>query len=165
MKEWGLVKHWRKLSQNMLKYCPKCKEEKPSSEFYSDSRRLDGLKGHCKICHSRVCMDTRDSEKAFARQRLWQSENRARTRETALAWAKQNPGIKNAANARRRALRIGQNCKCCTDFEFREIYDFTRVVGMEVDHRIPLALGGLHCVSNLQVILPGLNQSKGANLC
>ncbi len=34
------------------KTCAKCKENKVSSEFCKDRRRVDGLCNHCKICHN-----------------------------------------------------------------------------------------------------------------
>lgn len=37
-----------------LKFCSKCGQEKPVSEFYKDKSAKDGLGYYCKIC-SRVC--------------------------------------------------------------------------------------------------------------
>jgi hypothetical protein len=34
----------------MVKRCPKCKQEKDTEEFYSDSSKKSGLSSYCKIC-------------------------------------------------------------------------------------------------------------------
>lgn len=34
------------------KYCPGCKCEKPTSEFYKNRRNADGLQSACKVCHN-----------------------------------------------------------------------------------------------------------------
>lgn len=34
-----------------MKKCPKCKVNKPTSEFYKDNTRLDRLSSYCKPCH------------------------------------------------------------------------------------------------------------------
>lgn len=34
-----------------MKYCHKCEQEKPTTEFYKDKRRKDGLTPYCKPCH------------------------------------------------------------------------------------------------------------------
>lgn len=35
-----------------MKTCSKCKEIKPRNSFHVDIGRVDGLKSHCKECHS-----------------------------------------------------------------------------------------------------------------
>ena len=38
----------------ILKFCSKCKQEKPLSEFYKDSSRKDGFEYHCKECQNKI---------------------------------------------------------------------------------------------------------------
>ena len=33
-----------------MKYCPCCKEDKPDSDFYTETKRYDGLSSNCKDC-------------------------------------------------------------------------------------------------------------------
>ncbi len=35
-----------------VKFCTKCGNLKPLSEFYKDKRNTDGLKSQCKTCHN-----------------------------------------------------------------------------------------------------------------
>jgi Recombination endonuclease VII len=65
--------------QKTDKLCPKCKETKPVSEFYSDSARYDGLKGWCKLCHNSCTKN-------------WQQNNKERTAVTRQTRRRNNPG-------------------------------------------------------------------------
>jgi 5-methylcytosine-specific restriction endonuclease McrA len=65
-----------------------------------------------------------------------------------------NPGAIRARNAKRRALKIVQRCACCTNAEIQKVFDIASLCGpgAHVDHITPLALGGHHCVKNLQAL-------------
>lgn len=64
-----------------MKRCSTCGENKPESEFYSDRRRLDGLKSQCKKCHSICSILTRDKVKHADYCREWMRRSRYSTRE------------------------------------------------------------------------------------
>lgn len=52
-----------------------------------------------------------------------------------------------------RAERIRlQACTCCTKADISRVYKNARWIGAHVDHRVALALGGKHCVHNLQIL-------------
>ena len=53
------------------KCCNRCGYEKEKKDFYSDKRAIDGLKTECKICHSKVSMDTRDPLKKRLSNRIF----------------------------------------------------------------------------------------------
>lgn len=36
-----------------MKWCPKCKTERPTTAFGASYTRYDGLQGHCRLCRSR----------------------------------------------------------------------------------------------------------------
>lgn len=55
-------------------------------------------------------------------------------------------------SSRRRAIRLMQACVCCTAAQIEELHSCAALVGGEVDHRIPLVLGGHDCMKNLQVL-------------
>ncbi len=55
-------------------------------------------------------------------------------------------------SSRRRAIRLMQACACCTAVQIEELHSCAALVGGEVDHRIPLVLGGHDCMKNLQVL-------------
>ena len=60
--------------------------------------------------------------------------------------------VKCAQQNRRRAYHLFQLCGCCTQDALRRVYEIAPLVNGEVDHKIALALGGHHCVKNLQVL-------------
>lgn len=51
----------------MDKYCPRCRETKPLSEFQKNKATKDGLQYHCKFC--RKIIDTRDKHRQQHRDR------------------------------------------------------------------------------------------------
>jgi 5-methylcytosine-specific restriction endonuclease McrA len=66
------------------------------------------------------------------------------------------------AAARRRERKILARCKCCTQAEIRAIYERCPP-GYEIDHKVPLAIGGKHCLQNLQILSDIEHNTKTAN--
>ena len=109
-------------------------------------------------------------EKDRANARAWYHTNHARGRASRNAWLAANPDKKRVYSQNRRARKTGtsgnvpsnmveilfeqQNgvCACCGE----------PLVEYHIDHIIPLALGGEHSASNLQLLLPKCNMMKGA---
>jgi Recombination endonuclease VII len=60
-----------------VKKCRTCKEEKPLSEFYSNSSYADGVSSECKTC-------------SHARSRLWRLRNLQKSREYSRQWEAEN---------------------------------------------------------------------------
>lgn len=107
-----------------------------------------------------------------AQQDKWRSENLEHHRKTCRDWAKRNPLSMRAIVAKRRALIRGNGgsykasdvvnlmqaqhgiCNiCCSTLD-----DY------HVDHVIPLSRGGINEASNLQLLCPTCNRSKGNKL-
>lgn len=107
-----------------------------------------------------------------ARQNRWLNENREHHRQVCRDWAKRNPLKMRAIVAKRRALILGSGgsysaadvtalmqaqdgmcnvCRCSLD-EYH------------IDHVIPLSRGGINESSNLQLLCPTCNRSKGNKL-
>jgi 5-methylcytosine-specific restriction endonuclease McrA len=79
--------------------------------------------------------------------------NRTKLLAWGAAYRKANPGKTRAAKAKRRALEISRACSCCTTKQISdEFYSFVNHGFTEIDHITPLALGGLHCRKNLQLL-------------
>lgn len=110
-----------------------------------------------------------------AQSRKWSAENRAKRLEVQRTYNQKkywsDPESARAAlrlrentpagrargrrdEARRKARKLAQLCTCCAAHEFFAMYTQAQASGMEVDHRKALALGGLHCTKNLQLITP-----------
>lgn len=107
----------------------------------------------------------RDPEKRRKSHRAWAAAHREIVRRRAaawdkahperalaryLAWAKAHPEKGRANEAKRRAMKLQQRCGCCTNEQFQAIFNSAVLCGHDVDHKIPLRLGGRHCVKNLQ---------------
>lgn len=86
-----------------------------------------------------------------------------RSRATDRARYAKDPGRSQAKHAERRARKLSQACFCCTREQIAELYALATMLGDEVDHRVPLALGGLHCLSNLQVLTKAEHYLKTAS--
>jgi len=69
---------------------------------------------------------------------------------------------KRAWNSARRAKIRGQICTCCSAAAVRAVHRAATLMHAEVDHILPLALGGLHCVRNLQILSYADHKAKTA---
>jgi hypothetical protein len=96
----------------------------------------------------------------------WREANREKSRQTAKAWGKENPGKKNAQNAKRKAQKLKATPTWADLKKIEEIY-INRPDGYHVDHIIPLQgknVCGLHVEYNLQYLPAKENISKGNKL-
>ena len=73
-----------------------------------------------------------------------------------------NAAARNEQKARRKARLRNQVCQCCTSKQVESIYRAARQKKFTVDHIIPLAKGGRHCLYNLQLLPHIANSRKGA---
>lgn len=84
----------------------------------------------------------------------WHKKNRKKSRQMLYAWRTKNPGAVRAISSKRRAQKLMQRCGCCSDAEITKIYGIAALCGpgAHVDHKTQLALGGHHCVKNLEAL-------------
>lgn len=167
------------------KICNICRAEKPLNEFYSygyttnQGKRSTRYESRCIACSSARRKEQRAKDPIPTRlaNKRWQVANR----DYVLAKGKerrQNPEHKRMKayyqrlrKARMRsganddeaikaiyseAMRIEALIQNCPVFDIPELGK-----KMHVDHRIPLARGGKHEASNLQIMAAGLNLRKG----
>jgi 5-methylcytosine-specific restriction endonuclease McrA len=103
-----------------------------------------------------------NSERAKAYSAAWYTANREKAQATIAAWRAANPDawrvITSSKSARRRARKLAQICHCCTTTQLLDVY--RQAGGMEVDHIVPLALGGLHCRANMQILTKEEHKAK-----
>lgn len=127
----------------------------------------------CKSGHVAVryasnggCVDCGYSESKRQLRREHYARHAARERERSKsrkrAWLNLNPHRHCEQAARRRARKRNQVCTCCSREEIAELYRAAQLTGGEVDHRIPLALGGMHCSKNMQVLTEAAHKAKTA---
>lgn len=110
-------------------------------------------------------------EKSLERRRKYYEANREKVGEQQRKWAEANPEKVKSNNRNRRARKKGNGgklssnivqtlmvlqkgkCACCN----KSLKD-----GYHLDHSVPLALGGMNDDSNVQLLTPKCNLSKGA---
>lgn len=83
--------------------------------------------------------------------------------ERSTRYAKRYPEKHAAVEANRRARKFSGRCSCCSNAEIIEVYKQARLIDGEVDHTIPLALGGLHCIKNLKILTKLEHKEKTKN--
>jgi 5-methylcytosine-specific restriction endonuclease McrA len=158
----------------MLKYCYKCKTEKPINEFNKNRRSKDGHRSECRKCCSVMYAKwrARNLEKARANSTKWNKANLQKETARKNRWAKANPEKKNAQTQRRRAMKRG-NGGSYTAAEWQtlvEKYNYTCLrcgkqepeIKLTIDHVLPLSKGGNNTIDNIQPLCKQCNSTKNA---
>lgn len=136
------------------KRCSKCKVEKELGEFYGASRNPGGLRYECKICVKKYNKEWTRRNPAYMRQ-----------------YHRKNYETMKAVKHRKR-VRVEQSAGSYTGDEWIDLCNvFNNQClscgsreNLEVDHVIPLAIGGSNEVSNLQPLCRTCNASKGSRI-
>ncbi len=170
-----------------VKNCYKCKQSKSLACFHKDKTRLDGLRHVCKECATtkqRKYADLhRDHYKELNKQHRENTDyfekryqnnkedfakyyqaNQEKIKKQQAEYRKENKGLFNAKNAKRRALLINATPKWVDFKEIETIYT-NCPEGYHVDHIVPLnneMVCGLHVPWNLQY-LPAQENLKKSN--
>lgn len=172
------------------KKCSKCLEEKSFSEFYRDSRNLDGMRSWCKSCYvfSQKKWNTRNKENYTRNNKSWRNfhklelrekrlrylsskEGSTRVRETEAVWRKTSPRYKAKVLNRKAAVKERTPVwarSLMRDYipvmvELRDLMTKRTGIRHEIDHVIPLQakqVSGLHVPWNLQIIPASENHKK-----
>lgn len=153
-----------------MKTCASCKNEKPKSDFYKDTRKSDGLYSSCKVC-SRSKSKAWKSKNPEWRVRSYLN-NKDLVKEQNRAWSEENRGARNAITAKRRASKLQATPSWLSDKDheqIKRIYTACSNVNKRtgkthhVDHIVPLQgenVCGLHVPWNLAIIPASMNLSK-----
>ena len=82
----------------ITKTCAKCKENLPTSEFYKDKCKRDGLMGKCKACRKSYQKAYREAnpEKVAEYQKAYREANPEKVAECKRAWREANPEYQEA---------------------------------------------------------------------
>lgn len=91
------------------KWCAKCREWKPLSNFNRNKTRSDGYCHHCKTCRIRFRRKAtnRTRTKTANASKEWKRKNRIRYREIICTWYKSNIGAAAAHSRIYKAIRKG----------------------------------------------------------
>ena len=166
------------------KRCPKCGEVKSLAEFGKNACAKDGLQNRCKPCHVLAVKESREKRpwvrdanraKHMAREleknRAYKAANKEKHLADATAWRLANPEKRRIHHQNRRAriraaggeLSVGlakrlhnlQRGKCaCCGLQLGDDY--------QLDHIMPLALGGTNTDDNIQLLRRQCNSFKRA---
>lgn len=108
--------------------------------------------------------ENQDSIRSY-RKRYYE-ENRGDQLAKSKIYREENPGYFAAATRKRKATKLAQtpemNKAELVEIESMYLYNQVMPGAWEVDHIKPLAAGGLHHPSNLQILTEHENRSKGA---
>lgn len=90
-----------------VKFCPRCKQTLPVSEFHTSATRGDGLAGHCKICRRlyEQSPERRAAHAAWYRSEAGQAYQRSEARKAAKKRFDSTPAARKRANALKRKRR------------------------------------------------------------
>ena len=110
----------------------------------------------------------KNSEKIRLMQKTFRARNPEKVRASQKAWKAANPEKHREFQDRHRARKLNQLGNMPSD-GYKVIYKlFGRAClkcktteNMTIDHVIPLAMGGLHDINNLQPLCRSCNSSKG----
>lgn len=92
-----------------MKTCARCKKQLPTSEFYKNSQKKDGLMTHCKNCDRlyRRKMRKLHPDTYKARDKRYYAAHKEQKREYLTAWRKANKPKTDAHLLVRQALKRG----------------------------------------------------------
>ena len=157
-----------------MKVCSQCRESKPldAEHFYKHIRSRDGFCAYCIACDKKAKAEyyQRTKAKTMARVKVWQEENAETVRGYKRNWKRRNPHKMTEYKHVRRAreysggkftgeewldlcAKYGNICLCCKESK-----------PLTVDHVIPLALGGLNDITNIQPLCIDCNMKKGIKI-
>lgn len=157
-----------------MKTCYVCGEAKPLDEFGNNRAKKDGKTEECKPCKREQtrAWKQRNKDKVREYQREYMAENRdrvlawkkasrERNPDTARQWWEDNKDRKRQYNLNRR----GYNADPRLSIHHLEFHGACLKCGstenLEIDHVVPLSLGGSNEQSNWQVLCKSCNCSKG----
>lgn len=108
--------------------------------------------GTCAVClyaHT-YAWQAENRDKVCTASSKWRAQNLERARANGRAYKLANRAICTSRQQNRDARKSNQRCGCCTVTDLDNVYEIAALVNYEVDHTIPLSLGGHHCLSNIR---------------
>ena len=147
-----------------MKVCRKCDTEQADEDFRKGKRV-------CKSCDA-IRVKKWHKENKEARKKhiaTYYANNKEKVVAASRKWAKENPAMVKAKDARRRAAKLNATPLWADRVENDYVYHAARVIkdvygtDWEVDHIIPLnhdKVCGLHVANNLQLLTRTDNRRK-----
>ena len=131
-------------TETMTKTCKTCTETKPVDDFYVNRKAKDGRQSQCRPCM-----------KAYKAK--WHAENREHRAAYNAQWRADSPHADWEAQYRRRARAFGFDpvVRSFTREDMLTYWNngpfciYCDAPFTEIDHLIPVGLGGIHAVENV----------------
>jgi len=167
-----------------MKYCTKCKLDKPLSQFGKCKSKKDGHQQYCNACKLKYQQKNPNRKASVTKYReankdicifrsiLSQQKNRAHYNMKAAEWQKANPEKVKATRARYDKKRQIQHrgLDAFSRFVFEEAKELVKLrneltgVKWNIDHVIPISKGGTSEYTNIQVVPEVYNRHKATKL-
>ena len=154
-----------------MRTCSKCGETKPLDLFKKNVKCKDGRTYSCLCCANKLIKERRaaglckaNREKANISNKKYRDANKKKLSKAQEIYQRNNRAKYNSYEAKRRARLLSATVDWANQAAINLIYKEARLLGMEVDHIIPLQgvdVCGLHCEDNLQLLTSTENRSKG----
>lgn len=143
-----------------MKTCKNCGETKSIEDFHFDKTLKDGRKSKCKVCviEQTTAWNRANSQKRSAAQARWRAAHPEHARTLARGQSARYRALKR--NAVNEYLPVRYTSKVINFY--KQCFACGSTDRLEVDHVVPLALGGAHAVRNFQVLCRQCNAEKGA---
>lgn len=111
-------------------------------------------------------------ELSCARAREWNRKNREKQKENLMVWLAENPNKRKEYDSKRRAhiMNAPGNGVSSNDWKYiiglfgEKCQKCGRADTIELDHIVPLVLGGAHDISNIQPLCKSCNCKKSASI-
>jgi hypothetical protein len=161
------------------KFCPKCDQNLPTTSFFKNKSRCDGLQGYCKNCKClrdrQYDAEHRDKINGAARQRRSTGDSRQAHLDALTRYRAKNQPIRTKLQMARKSAKLNRTPAWLTEFDLLKIKCLYQLAAMRsresgyawhVDHIIPLQgefVSGLHVPSNLRVI-PAIDNLRKNNI-
>ena len=162
----------------LTKLCPKCEQTLPTTSFFKNKGRVDGLQGYCKLCKClrdrQYDAENREKLNEAARTRRLSKESRQSHLDALTRYRAKNKAIRAKLQMARKSSKLKRTPAWLTDSDVDRIKCLYQLAAMRnresgqswhVDHIIPLQgefVSGLHVPSNLRVI-PALENMRKSN--
>ena len=174
------------MNSEPCKYCKKCRNIKPISEFSPDKRNKDGLQTICKVCsnennkkyyakHPEKCRKRTAEWAALHPERVkeykkaWRARRSQHVFEYNKNWKTNNREKVNMHTRNQRARKYKAPGNGITAEEWKNICEkygnrclaCGKIGKLTLDHVMPISKGGLHESSNVQPLCRTCNAKKG----